>query len=116
MPITLEDLDHAELHSTNTSWENLMRQASDTAHDYLSRAVRDIDEILGKGYAAKHPGLIGAMVAAAADDFKASSLRVVMAGIDDTLNKVFGEDGVMDRIATVLLRASAIRAGAVQSD
>ena len=46
----------------------LMRQAQGTADTYMLAAVRDIDEILGKGYAAKHPELIAAYMQTAAID------------------------------------------------
>ena len=38
-----------------------------TAHDYLLAAVRDIDAIFGKGYAAKNPALVGAYMQTAAE-------------------------------------------------
>lgn len=47
----------------------LMKQASMTAHDYMLNAIRDIDELLGTGYAKAHPELIGAYMQVAAIDF-----------------------------------------------
>jgi hypothetical protein len=46
----------------------LLRQAPITANEYLLSAVDHIDQKLGKGYAAKHPELIGAFMQASAID------------------------------------------------
>jgi len=50
----------------------LMRQASMTAHDYMQKAISDIDNLLGEGYAKEHPELIAAYMQTAALDFMAS--------------------------------------------
>jgi len=49
--------------------ETLFRQAPMTAHDYMMKAIDDIDELLGKGYAKQHPELIAAYMQTAAIDF-----------------------------------------------
>ena len=49
--------------------ETLLRQAPMTAHDYMMKAISDIDELLGEGYAKKHPELIGAYMQTAAIDY-----------------------------------------------
>src|SRR5262249_3819866 len=48
--------------------ETLLRQAPMTAHAYLLHAEKDIDEILGSGYAKKHPELIAAYINVCAVD------------------------------------------------
>ena len=40
-----------------------------TAHDYMMKAISDIDELLGKGYAKQHSELIAAYMQTAAIDF-----------------------------------------------
>ena len=50
----------------------LLMQASGTVHDYMLRAMQDIDDHFGKGFAVAHPELVGAMVQAAAADYAAS--------------------------------------------
>jgi len=50
-------------------YSGLMRQASMTAHTYMSQAISRIDADLGKGYAAKHPKLIGVFMQVSATDF-----------------------------------------------
>jgi hypothetical protein len=50
----------------------LLRQASDTADEYLGAAIKCIDQRLGKGYAAKNPDLIAAFMRVAGDDFRTS--------------------------------------------
>jgi hypothetical protein len=59
--------------------ETLLRQAPMTAHDYMMHAISDIDELLGKGYAAKHPELIAAYMQTAAIDF-ATGIAVNLLG------------------------------------
>jgi hypothetical protein len=46
----------------------LLRQAPMTAKTYMECAVIDIDRVFGKGYAAKHPELVGAYMQTAAID------------------------------------------------
>jgi hypothetical protein len=46
-----------------------MRQAPMTAHTYLLQAVRDIDAVLGKGFAREHPELIGQYMITASIDY-----------------------------------------------
>jgi hypothetical protein len=62
-----------------------MRQASMTAHDYMLAAVRDIDEIFGKGYAQAHPELVGAFIQTCAIDYLASRLESQLEAIDDNI-------------------------------
>tara|TARA_R110000796_G_scaffold100076_1_gene208522 strand:+ start:280 stop:477 length:198 start_codon:yes stop_codon:yes gene_type:complete len=50
-------------------YSGLMRQASMTAHTYMSEAINRIDDDLGKGYAAKHPKLIGVFMQVCAQDY-----------------------------------------------
>ena len=56
---------------------DLMRQASMTANDYMWDAIRDIDILLGEGYAAKHPELIGAYMQTAAQDYHTAQTLVI---------------------------------------
>lgn len=51
------------------SVETLMRQAPITIAEYLSHAVKHIDEQFGDGYAKKNPELVGAFIQASALDF-----------------------------------------------
>ena len=50
----------------------LMRQASMTAHVYLSEAINRIDNELGEGYAKKHPELIGVFMQVCVADYTAA--------------------------------------------
>lgn len=54
--------------------DTIMQQAIMTAGDYLRRAVLSIDNEFGEGFAKKNTNLIGAFMAAAASDFKATLL------------------------------------------
>lgn len=53
----------------SASYDTLLRQASMTAAEYLDRAIDNIDNALGEGYAKKHPELIAAMIKTAAKDY-----------------------------------------------
>ena len=48
--------------------DTLLKQAIMTASEYFAKAVRDIDEMFGEGYAKEHPELIGAYMHTAAID------------------------------------------------
>jgi hypothetical protein len=71
--------------------ETLFRQAPMTAHDYMMKAISDIDELLGKGYAKQHPELIGAYMQTAAIDFGAAiiarAIESLSTSVDDTVNR-----------------------------
>jgi hypothetical protein len=60
------------------SVETLLNQAQDTATDYMVRAVGQIDETFGTGYAAKHPELVGAFMRTAAADFHTAMMLKAM--------------------------------------
>ena len=79
--------------------ETLMRQASMTADEYLREAISRIDARLGEGYAAKNPALIGAFMAAAAQDYAAALGAAVRQDGDMCLNAI--SDSV-DRLAAVV--------------
>lgn len=49
--------------------EELMKQASMTAHDYFLSAIKSIDDHFGVGYAKNNPELIAAFMQVAARDF-----------------------------------------------
>ena len=51
------------------SADDAMRQAPPTIREYLAKGVEIIDREMGKGYAAKHPNLLGCFVIACALDY-----------------------------------------------
>lgn len=57
------------------SFDTLMRQAPSTIALYLRDAVREIDNIFGKGYSAEHPNLVAAFITACASDFNFSAIQ-----------------------------------------
>jgi len=64
--------------------ETLFRQAPMTAQAYMTHAIRDIDGLLGVGYAVKHPELIGAYMQTAAADFNFAVLaKVLLANVTE---------------------------------
>jgi hypothetical protein len=67
----------------------MMRQATMTAHDYMLAALSDIDELLGKGEASKHPELIAAYMQTAATDFGAAIIaQQLRAGLEEIAERV----------------------------
>ncbi len=54
------------------SFETLMEQASSTTEDYLTAAIKMIDNKFGTGYAKANPSLVGDIVKASAKDFETS--------------------------------------------
>lgn len=73
------------------SADHLIKQASDTAYCYLRRAVSDIDEVLGAGYAAKHPELVAAIVASATADYATANRAGQTGEMLDRLNELATE-------------------------
>jgi len=62
-----------------------MRQAQMTAQTYMTQAVHDIDEIMGKGYAKAHPELIAAYMQTSAADLGAAVIARAIQQIGDIL-------------------------------
>jgi hypothetical protein len=52
----------------------LMRQAPATAEVYLRDAIKMIDNVLGEGYAAKHPELLGQFIITCAIDMGTATI------------------------------------------
>jgi len=67
------------------SFEKLMEDAAATAGVYLRRAVENIDNQFGKGYAKANPVLVAAMIQASAADFQAGQTNVAGHAIADAL-------------------------------
>lgn len=55
------------------SFEELLKQASMTAEDYMRKAVTAIDQLMGDGYAEKNPSLIIAFMQIADNDYRHSA-------------------------------------------
>lgn len=64
--------------------DTLLRQASMTAHEYMTEAVRRIDEQFGEGFARLNPGLVVGFMQTAALDFGASLIA-------KSINRIGGE-------------------------
>lgn len=76
----------------SVGYTELSHQASMTAQGYLRRAIDSVEEVMGKGAASMYPGIVAAVVAAAASDYAAAmvSHRLVpaIADISDALGNV----------------------------
>lgn len=67
------------------SASDLMRQAMDTAHDYMLHAEHDIDEHFGAGFARQNPALMAAYMQTAATDFAAT---FGLQGVSESVGRV----------------------------
>lgn len=66
---------------------DLIKQASDTANQYMIDAIRMINSKLGDGYAQAHPELIAAFMQTAAHDYQTSQLQRILEDIRAALDK-----------------------------
>lgn len=78
---------------------DLVRQAGDTAADYMHAAIRHIDQKFGPGYAAANPVLLGAFMQAAASDFAANMAAAVA---QDSSMNVGAISDALDRVARAI--------------
>ena len=75
----------------SASYDTLLRQAWMTADEYMHKAVRNIDELLGDGYAAKHPELIATFMEVCARDFQSGVLvKLVEDHVDSVVRALEG--------------------------
>ncbi|BET98208.1 hypothetical protein [Xenorhabdus taiwanensis] len=58
------------------------RQAAGTAAYWMERAVKEIDSLLGEGYAKQHPELIAAFMKTAARDELAMNIRGIVEALE----------------------------------
>lgn len=66
------------------SFETLMDQGGSTASFYMRRAVREIDDLFGEGYAKANPSLVAAFMQAAAADCGASvTAKVIGSALEE---------------------------------
>lgn len=73
----------------SASYEELMKQAKMTAHDYFHAAIETIDERFGKGFSEKNPELIGAFMRTASQDFHtAVTSQSVQDGLADVVEAI----------------------------
>ncbi|MEF9965743.1 MAG: hypothetical protein RR779_15365 [Comamonas sp.] len=81
-------------------FSTLTQHATMTVDGYLRTAIASIDEALGKGYAAAHPDLVAAYIAAAASDCNAAvTAKVNSAALREIGHSVMALSTAMDRIS-----------------
>jgi len=85
--------------SISAKAETLLDQASMTAGEYLAKAVRAIDAQFGEGYAAQNPALVGAFMAAAAQDFHTAMTVAQNQRQEGALNAISDS---LDRVARAI--------------
>ncbi len=73
--------------------ETLMRQAGYTAAEYMDAGIKQIDGTFGKGYAKKHPELLGAFMLTASQDYQAAMIVVASQNIEASLDSIASEIG-----------------------
>lgn len=80
----------------------VMKQAPDEVHEWMHKCKGDIDGSFGKGYAAEHPELLGAMIQACAVEQLAMHTRGVGIEIGSNLGlMVTNLDGLRSDVAEV---------------
>ena len=62
----------------------LMRQASMTSSEYFRKAIEDIDNEFGEGFAKANPQLIGDYMKTSAIDYLAGSITIALQDISET--------------------------------
>jgi hypothetical protein len=67
-----------------------MQQTSTTAREYLAKAIEVID-LLGRGYAIKHPQLVAAFMQTCAIDSIAGTLEREMSYLAETIARAIQE-------------------------
>lgn len=85
--------------SISAKAETLLDQASMTANEYLVKAIRAIDAKFGEGYAAQNPVLVGAFMAAAAQDFHTAMTVAQNQRQEGALNAISDS---LDRVARAI--------------
>ena len=66
----------------------LMNQASMTASTYFQKAIEDIDNVFGEGFAKANPQLIGDYMKTSASDFLAASITSGLQDISEPLYRL----------------------------
>ena len=84
-------------------FDQLLRQASKTASDYLAHAHEAIDRRFGEGYAAKNPQLVASFMQVASADFNTSSTaKVLEATLRSLTESLVGiAEGLRDRVPEI---------------
>jgi len=75
----------SEIRNMNVEPHTLMKQASETAHLYMTEAVKKIDAMFSTGYAKAHPELIVGFMKAAAQDFDTSIHALRMQNLTEAI-------------------------------
>jgi hypothetical protein len=91
------------LSTLTTDDYTLMQQAMITTNRTMQRAVHNIDETFGDGYAQQHPELIGAYMKTAAIDL---GTAFIARAIEDTAGEIAGVAKALEGIAGEIGRAA----------
>lgn len=71
------------------SFDTLHQHAKDSAESYLTRAIRNIDEEFGKGYAQENPLLVAAFMQAASREFTMGAMtKVFGSGLEEIAESI----------------------------
>jgi hypothetical protein len=87
----------------------ITREAAMTAHDYMARALHDIDELLGEGTARKHPELIAAYMQAAAIDGAALTIGRQISDSLDAIADAIGRTGLQSHLDNIARGLAMVR-------
>ena len=92
------------------SCDEALRQAGDTAHTYLHRAVRMLDDCFGLGYAERHPQLVAECIRSQTLDFNATAIHAALYALGDTLENVGSE--IVQALVELAPKAPLVEQGA----
>lgn len=67
--------------------ENLSKQGEYSSIDNMRRAIKDVDDTFGPGYAKEHPELLGSIVLASAIDYCGTVLHNSLETITDIVSE-----------------------------
>lgn len=66
--------------------ENLSKQGEYSSIDNMRRAIKDIDDTFGPGYAKEHPELVGQIVMASAIDYCGTVLHLDLEELSEVIS------------------------------
>jgi len=82
--------------------ETLMKQAPMTASFYFQKAIEDIDNVFGKGFAKANPQLIGDYMKTSALDFLSASITSGLQDISEPLYRLQDISSALENVSNAI--------------
>lgn len=77
-----------QLKLSDMDLENLSKQGEYSSIDNMRRAIKDIDDTFGPGYAKEHPELVGKIVMASAIDYCGTVLHIDLKELTEVISNL----------------------------